>query len=93
MDETKRESQPTYEELLEFRKKHLGWQQEYLLLESRRETAQEERKANLSRTWTGRLVLLVRELDIDWVAVFTFAVLMSVNFWLFLGLVCAVLSP
>lgn len=82
MDETKRENQPTYEELLEFQKKHFRLLEEYRVLEGRREAAEAEHQANLSRTWTGRLVLLASKLDVDWVAVFAFAVLVSVNFWI-----------
>lgn len=89
MSEVNRENQPTYEELLEFRKKHLGWQQEYLVLVARRDADEEEYKANLSRTWTGRLVLLAHKLDIDWVAILAFAVLLSANFWI---AVCTIIS-
>lgn len=89
MDETKCENKPTYEELLEFRKKHQGLCDEYL---RRTEAARAEYEANLSRTWTGRLVLLARSLDVDWVAVFAFACLASVNLWIVFGLVCAALG-
>ena len=82
MDEEKHEKQPTYEELLEFKEKHNRWVEGQLLAIRRRQAVDAERLANLSRTWTGRLVLLADKLNVDWVAVFAFAVLLSVNFWI-----------
>lgn len=82
MNEVSHENQPTYEELLEFQRKHLGWLDEYRAQASRRAAAEKECQANLSRTWTGRLVLLAHKLDMDYFGALSWATFFAVNFWI-----------
>lgn len=81
MKEAEKQKQPTYEELLEFYQRHQGRLEEWSFCLYKRITAQEERMANLTSTWTGRLTLLAENLRVTCFDVLLIAFLVSVNFW------------
>lgn len=82
MDQNKTQAQPSYEELLEFYHRHNDHLTEWAVCTARCAAAEKEREANLSKTLTGRLVLLARHLEsispIDFWAGIT---ILAVNIW------------
>lgn len=92
MDEEKCENKPTYENLLKFYNEQIASREFMRAADKKRALAKAELDANLSKTWTGRLVLLAEELDVDWVAIFAFVALMSLNLWIMTAMIIFYLS-
>ena len=86
MRQDEKQEQPTYEELLEFYQRHNNLLEDWAHCVAKESAEREKYMANLSSTWTGRLVLLATELKLNYYYVVPIYALASLNFWLFVDL-------